>query len=127
MHKSRLAGFIVDCQTEDLPGAAAFWGAALGMRIQALPGAEGQKYMQLVDGHTGLHIEVQRVAHPSRVHLDIETDDIEAEVRRLEALGARRVAAVESWWVMEAPTGHRFCVVSADDTANFSQTAAHWA
>ena len=30
----------------------------------------------------------------------------------LEALGATRVAFVrERWWVMEAPTGHRFCIV----------------
>ena len=58
-----------------------------------------------------LHIEVQKVGHPSRVHLDIEADDIEAETRRLETLGARRVAFVKRWMVMEAPTGQRFCIV----------------
>jgi hypothetical protein len=46
-----------------------------------------------------------------RIHLDIETDDIEAEVKRLEALGAKRVEFIKRWWVMEAPTGQRFCVV----------------
>jgi hypothetical protein len=56
-------------------------------------------------------IEVQKVDHDSRVHLDIESDDIAAEVRRLEALGAKRVASIKSWVVMEAPTGQRFCVV----------------
>ena len=45
------------------------------------------------------------------MHLDIETDDVEAEVRRLETLGARRVRNVHTWVVMEAPSGHRFCVV----------------
>jgi hypothetical protein len=45
------------------------------------------------------------------VHLDIESDDIEAEVRRLEALGARRIEAIKTWVVMEAPSGQRFCVV----------------
>ena len=59
----------------------------------------------------GLHVEVQKVAHPSRVHLDIESDDIEAEARRLEALGAKRIGKVKRWIVMEAPTGQRFCVV----------------
>jgi len=54
---------------------------------------------------------VQKVGHPSRVHLDIEADDIEAEVARLEALGAKKVAWVKRWQVMEAPTGQRFCVV----------------
>ena len=58
-----------------------------------------------------LHIEVQQVAHPSRVHLDIETDDVDAEADRLEKLGAKKIAFVKRWWVMEAPTGQRFCVV----------------
>jgi hypothetical protein len=72
-----------------------------------------------------LDIEVQIVSHPSRVHLDIETDDIEAEVRRLEKLGAKRIQAVHTWWVMEAPTGQRFCVVSAS-SPSFAQLAATW-
>jgi hypothetical protein len=92
MHKSRLAGFIIDCRTDDLAGAADFWGHALGMEIRALPAEEGEKYVRLVDRSSELHIEVQKVDHPSRVHLDVETDDIEAEVRRLESLGARRVS-----------------------------------
>jgi hypothetical protein len=55
---------------------------------------------------------LQKVDHASRIHLDIETDDIEAEVKRLEGLGAKRVEFVKQrWWVMEAPTGQRFCVV----------------
>jgi hypothetical protein len=54
------------------------------------------------------------VSHPSRVHLDIETDDIEAEVQRLEKLGREARRGVSRWWVMEAPTGQRFCVVRAD-------------
>jgi len=122
MHKSKLAGFIIDCDTDDLPAAAAFWGAALGLRTQALgPGEEA--YVGLDGAAHGLHIEVQKVAHPSRVHLDIAADDIDKEVKRLEALGARCVERVKSWCVMEAPTGQRFCVVEAegddfDDVAN---------
>jgi hypothetical protein len=54
---------------------------------------------------------VQRVDHQSRIHLDIEADDIEAEVARLEGLGARRLEKIRTWWIMEAPTGQRFCVV----------------
>jgi len=114
MHRSKLAGFIIDCETGDLAGAATFWGGALGMSVEALPGTEGQTYARLADPLDQLHIEVQTVTHPSRVHLDIESDDVEAEVRRLEALGARRVRQVQTWWVMEAPTGQRFCVVRAD-------------
>ena len=112
-HRSRLAGFIIDCQTEDLAGAADFWSQALGLAI-ADPDEGGEnRYARLAQGRGGLHIEVQRVEHPSRVHLDIESDDIEAEVRRLVALGAKEVSRPcnARWVVLEAPTGQRFCVV----------------
>lgn len=110
MHKSRLAGFIIDCKTDDLDGAARFWSAALGM---APSGREGDQYERLDASARDLHIEVQKVNHESRLHLDIESDDIEAEVARLEKLGARRIANVNTWVVMESPTGQRFCVIRA--------------
>src|SRR5580698_9719686 len=113
MHKSKLSGFIIDCQTLDLDSSADFWGAALGMPVRALPPGEGETYKRLEDSQHGLHIEVQAVSHSSRVHLDIETDDLEAEVQRLEKLGAKRIQQVRTWWVLEAPTGQRFCVVRA--------------
>jgi hypothetical protein len=126
MHKSTMSGFIIDCSTGDLSGAATFWSAALGMQKQDLPGAEGKTYARLVDPNSDYEIEVQIVPHPSRVHLDIEADDIEAEVKRLETLGAKRIEHVKGWWVMEAPTGHRFCVVSAKDSKNFESRAKTW-
>lgn len=122
-HHSQLAGFIIDCKTPDLARAAEFWGRALHMDVQRWPAEEGDKYMRLVDPDGRLHIEVQKVEHPSRVHLDIESDDVEAEAARLESLGAKRVAQIQTWWVMEAPTGQRFCVVRAKS----KQTAvARW-
>ena len=125
MHRSKLAGFIIDCRTDDLAAAADFWSRALGMAARALPAEEGEKYVRLVDRTGELHIEVQKVDHPSRVHLDIETDDVEAEVRRLESLGATRVAQVHTWWVMQAPTGQRFCVVRKS-SAGFDAAANEW-
>ncbi len=107
MHKSRLCAFGIDCEGDDLEGAARFWSAALGRPVKDTEGA----YAMLEDRPNQPLVFVQQVSHPSRVHLDIESDDVEAEVTRLEALGARRVQKVKSWWVMEAPTGHRFCVV----------------
>ena len=125
MHKSKLSGFIIDCQTDDLHRAAEFWGAALGMPVREVPPQEAALYKRLEDSQHGLDIEVQMVTHASRVHLDIETDDIEAEVRRLEKLGAKRVEAIQTWWVMEAPTGQRFCVVRAS-TKTFAERATIW-
>jgi predicted enzyme related to lactoylglutathione lyase len=125
MHKSKLGGFIIDCQTDDLSGAANFWSAALGMPLRELPSPEDQSYRRLEDSQHGLDIEVQKVAHASRVHLDIESDDIEAEVLRLEGLGAKRIQAVSSWVVMQAPTGQRFCVVRAS-SQDFELRATPW-
>ena len=127
MHKSQLAGFIIDCQTDDvsLPAAADFWSAALGMPRRPLSAAEEDRYVGLDDPQRRVHVEVQAVDHASRVHLDIESNDIEAEVRRLEALGATRVRAIHTWVVMQAPSGHRFCVVRPQ-SATFEQTATRW-
>ena len=108
MHKSRLSSVIIDCKDADLDAAGRFWSQALGRPLLA---PDDDNYRSLEDRDGQPYVLVQRVAHASRVHLDIETDDIEAEVARLEALGARRVEKVRTWWVMEAPTGQRFCVV----------------
>lgn len=94
------------------------------MAVQTLPGEEG-RYVKLVDPSEQFHIEVQSVSHASRVHLDIETDDVEAEAARLENLGAKRVQKINTWWVMEAPTGQRFCVVRARGEA-FDGRANVW-
>lgn len=111
-HRSRLAGFIIDCNTDDLDAAADFWSQALGCSVADRDAGDAEaEYQQLGDTPGDLHIEVQKVSHPSRVHLDIETDDVDAEADRLEALGAKKIAFVKRWWVMEAPTGQRFCVV----------------
>jgi predicted enzyme related to lactoylglutathione lyase len=125
MHRSRLAGFIIDCKTDDLETAAQFWGAALGYPLKAAAAEPSPMYRQMETGPDGLHIEVQQVQHDSRVHLDIETDDIEAEVRRLEGLGAKRVKHINTWWVMEAPSGQRFCVVRVQ-RSDFAQNANTW-
>lgn len=110
MHKSRLSTVVIDCKDADIEAAGRFWSQALGRPLQP-PDEHFDNYLALEDRHGQPFVLVQRVAHPSRVHLDIEADDVEAEVKRLEALGARRVEQVRTWWVMEAPTGQRFCVV----------------
>ena len=121
MHKSKLAGFIIDCQTDDLDTAADFWSAALG----APPKKKEGKYVTLQTAPGEPYVEVQSVSHPSRVHIDIETDNIEAEVKRLISLGAREVARIRDWVVLEAPTGQRFCVVKVQGK-DFEQKANVW-
>jgi hypothetical protein len=59
--------------------------------------------------------QVRPVATKERMHLDLETDDIEAEVQRLEALGATRYDHQQQrgfdFWVMRDPWGNEFCVL----------------
>lgn len=125
MHRSRLAGFIIDCQTVDLEGASRFWSRALGLNTQTSSDPADEGYTLLDPAPGGIYAQVQVVSHTSRVHLDIETDDVAAEVRRLEGLGARRVESVRDWVIMQAPTGQRFCVVPAA-SPDFESLAHEW-
>jgi predicted enzyme related to lactoylglutathione lyase len=125
MHKSRLGTVVIDCQTAQIDAAAEFWSQALGLAAQPLADPDDANYRELETPPGEVKVLVQSVSHPSRVHIDIETDDIDAEVERLERLGARRVAQVKRWWVMEAPTGQRFCVVRPQ-RADFAANARVW-
>ena len=125
MHKSRLGGLIIDCKTEDLGAAASFWSQALGCPIRRSSDLPDDRYVGLETVPNELEMEVQKVDHESRVHIDIETDDFEAEAARLEALGAKRIAAIRTWLVMEAPTGQRFCLVRPQRSA-FEAEANTW-
>jgi hypothetical protein len=72
-----------------------------------------------------LSVQIQREEHESRVHIDIETDDIPAEVARLEKLGAVVDDRKERWVVMRAPSGQRFCIVRVQ-RAGWPQGANEW-
>lgn len=112
MHHSCLCALVLDCKVDDLGDAARFWSATLGKPIVTLDQDGDGRYAELRTADDEPLILLQKVEHESRVHLDIETDDLEAEAARLERLGARRVAFVrQRWWVMEAPSGQRFCIV----------------
>lgn len=124
-HHSRLCAVLIDCKTDDVNQAAAFWAAALGRPIDAAhPGTRGN-YCMLETQPDEPIVQIQRVGHESRVHLDIETDDIPAEVARLEKLGATVVERLERWVVMQAPTGQRFCVVRVQ-RPGYPKNANRW-
>lgn len=107
MHRSRLGALVIDSRVGEKSDAITFWAKALGWSCRETD----DKYGKLATPADQPDVLIQQVDHPSRVHLDIETDDIDAEVSRLEALGAAVVERLPRWVVMEAPTGHRFCVV----------------
>jgi len=123
MHHSRLSTVIIDCQISDAATAAEFWSRALGRPAIFDPANPAYVSLQMQDGE--LLCQVQAVAHESRVHLDIETDDIDAEVARLTRLGAREVERHPTWTVMAAPTGQRFCV-GRPKSRDFPANANRW-
>ena len=108
-------GLVLDCTNPD--DLARFWSAALG--YTTLGGAGS--YVMLVDaGGTRPKLLLQAVpetkAVKNRMHLDIETPDVDGEAARLESLGARRLEAGvrcehgANWVVMADPEGNEFCV-----------------
>ncbi len=109
MHKSRLGTVIIDCQTDDLTRESEFWSAALGRAVSRH--SDDGRYLDLQGDPGDPQVILQKVEHPSRIHIDIESDDIEAEVSRLQDLGAVIVEKMERWTVMEAPSKHRFCII----------------
>lgn len=111
MHRSRINGLLIDCKTDDIDAAAQFWAEALGRAVDMNHGGSRGNYRMLETPEGELSVQIQRVEHESRVHLDIETDDIPAEIARLEKLGARVDERKERWVVMRAPSGQRFCIV----------------
>jgi predicted enzyme related to lactoylglutathione lyase len=111
-------GLVLDCA--DPEALARFWTEALGLdRL----GAAGNYVLLMSSSGTIPKLLLQRVSEPksgkNRMHLDIETPDIDGEARRLEGLGARRVEGDvraehgSHWIVMADPEGNEFCVCDA--------------
>ena len=125
MYHSRLCALLIDCNTSDIDRAATCWSEALGRPLDPdHPGTRGN-YRMLETPPDEPILQIQKVAHESSVHIDIETDDIPAEVVRLETLGASVVDRLERWVVMQAPTGQRFCMVRVQ-RPGFPKNANRW-
>ncbi|GAA4986453.1 VOC family protein [Kineococcus glutinatus] len=125
MHRSRLSTLLIDVPTAHVADAAAFWAAALGTEARAVPGEE--QFTSLPDVVAGLVTAVQAVDDEPRYHVDLETDDVEAETARLLALGAVPVSHWMGCEVLRAPGGHLLCVIPLhSDPAEFERTARVW-
>ena len=125
MHRSRLCSVQIDCNVDDVDRAAQFWAAALGRPVDLSHPGSRANYRMLETPPDEIAVQIQRVDHDSRAHIDIETDDIAAEVARLEKLGAMVFKQLERWVVMQAPTGQRFCVVRVQ-RPGFPKNANQW-
>lgn len=109
-HYSKLFKIVIDVPPADHDHEVAFWSAATGEELPRIDKHPEYHGAFLPGGESGLLI--QRLGNgTARVHLDIHTDDLAAELARLEALGAERVEQVHSWWIMRDPAGLLFCVI----------------
>ena len=100
----------------DITRATAFWTAALGYVVRS----SSDDFAVLNDPHrrwsnVSLQLSDEPKLGRNRLHLDLYADDQEAEVARLEGLGATRLPweypPDADFIVMADPDGNEFCVI----------------
>lgn len=126
MHKSRIGGIFIDHPAKSIEASRRFWAAAMGRDADS--DGDGT-YFSLGTFGGEIVIELQRLDDDSqpRVHLDVDTDDVEAETARLESLGAKRLRSCDDgrYWQMVDPGGLVFCVIPPH-TPDFDEQATQW-
>jgi hypothetical protein len=111
----RIDCLAIDCRNPQ--ELARFWSEALDYKVVS----EDSNEVELApkDGSEGkiLFLKVPEAKGvKNRLHLDLRPDDQDAEVARLEGLGAKRIdigQGAVSWVVMADPEGNEFCVLHA--------------
>jgi len=111
----RLAGITIDCA--DPARLGSFWSALLDTPVT--PAGPYQSLLPV--GGQGIEIPLQRVpdskSGKNRLHLDLRTPDLDAEVERVVALGARQLTGMPvteanwRWHILTDPDGNEFCVL----------------
>jgi hypothetical protein len=124
-HYSRLSKVVIDVPPDGHDRELAFWSAAIGQPLTQFD--RHPEYHGAVLHGQELGLLVQRLDQgPARVHVDIHTDDLPAEVARLEELGAEQVQQVHSWQVMRDPAGMLFCVIPEQPGELNEDNAQRW-
>ena len=117
MHRSRLCHVVID--VSDLDQGVSFWSAALNATEEPVSENSRHVYRRLRLPDSDIRILLQRTddekTSKERMHLDLEADDVGAEVKRLEALGATRWDHQQErgfdFWVLRDPWSNEFCVL----------------
>jgi len=129
-HRSRLTAVLIDVPGAHHEAETAFWSQALGQQGKRLE--QHPEYAFLGQVTPGIEFMVQALQDrpggdtAPRIHIDIESDDVDAEVERLKNLGAVEVERVHSWVIMRDPAGITFCVVKVQVQEMFDQHATTW-
>lgn len=124
MHRSRIGVVLIDAPDDTHDATLEFWAGAAGRQ----PAASGPSEYSSLGVHGGLRLEVQRTGRgtPPRVHLDVETDDVAAEVDRLTSLGAEVHEERDGYTILRDPAGLLFCVVPMWTGQDFEDHATTW-
>jgi hypothetical protein len=124
-HHSRLDKIVIDVAPADHDKEVAFWSGATG-RPLTQSGHYPEYHWGEIPGQD-VGILVQRLDDgASRVHVDIHATDVDAEVARLEQLGATRIRQVHEWWIMHDPAGLPFCVIPDGAQRLTDDNALRW-
>ncbi len=110
MHRILLREVVVDAPQDSFVATRDFWAAAL--LTEAREVEDFPEFTALPDAASLSWVGLQNIGSaPARFHLDIETDDVGAEVERLTKLGAVKIGVGRTWVVMRDPSGLLFDVV----------------
>ena len=124
MHRSRTGVVLIDIAEDSYEASLDFWSTAAGKVAIPEPGAFYAHMGQLGEG---VNFEMQRTGAglPPRIHLDVESDNVTAEVSRLQTAGATVHEPGDGYVIMRDPAGLVFCVVGVQ-TDYFDASAATW-
>ena len=126
MHRSRIGVVLVDHPEAEWEESLAFWAAAHGSTPVAEEGEESEYRTIGRIGSVLFASQRTGAGTPPRVHLDIETDDVPAEVARVLALGASVVDQRPGYTILSDPSGLVFCVVPVQSGDDFEREARTW-
>lgn len=112
-HRSRLVQLCVDVPAGHYDAELAFWRAATGWADEPVSGPEFHRLVHRAQSPVALLVQrlgEDDAATNARAHLDLGTDDIAAEVARIQALGAQVLWPGDGFIALRDPAGLPFCV-----------------
>ena len=125
MHRSRIGLVLIDHPEEVWKDGLAFWAGVQG--VTPTSSDEASEYRNIgAIGSVSLESQRTGAGTPARLHLDIETDDVAAEVARVRALGATVLEEREGYTILADPAGMVFCVVPVQTGDDFEREALTW-
>jgi predicted enzyme related to lactoylglutathione lyase len=125
MHRSRIGVVLIDHPASDWERALAFWAGVQGVQPRV---DDPQSVYRSIGSIGGVALESQRIGDgtPARIHLDIESDDVAAEVARVVGLGATVLEERDGYTILSDPGGLVFCVVGIQTGDDFERHALSW-